>query len=359
MNLCFITPEPPPYGGIVNWINIVKKNLQKRNIDYTIINSSHNQNKIGKRNLFDRVFKSGIKMFSQIKKFKEENKLKKFDVVHINTSGSLALIRDIQFLKLCKKKKIKTVLHLHFGRTKDVFLKRNLECLLLKKAIILADTIISMDKKTFEFLKNNYQFKKIFLVPNPIESDIIKINFNDLNIKKKVLFVGWVEKTKGIEELIEAWKKIHFKFLEYQLEIVGPYNLEYKKYIDSIINRDCNIIITGELKHEEVLKKMLECSLFVLPSYTEGFPNVILEAMKCKKTIVATNVGAIPEILDGDCGVVIEPKDTDSLANAMEFCLLNNKISAFYAFNAFNKVNKFYDSNRIVDELIGIWKQKK
>ena len=58
--------------------------------------------------------------------------------------------------------------------------------------------------------------------------------------------------------------------------------------------------------------------VFVLPSYTEGFPNVIIEAMAMGKPIIATSVGAIPEMLDEGCGVVVPPKDADSLQKALQ-----------------------------------------
>jgi len=55
---------------------------------------------------------------------------------------------------------------------------------------------------------------------------------------------------------------------------------------------------------------------FILPSYTEGFPNVILEAMALGKPIIATSVGAIPEILSEECGVVMKPRDQRDIEQA-------------------------------------------
>lgn len=73
---------------------------------------------------------------------------------------------------------------------------------------------------------------------------------------------------------------------------------------------------------------MLKCTVFVLPTYTEGFPNVVLESMACGCPIVATSVGAIPEMLDGGAGIVIEPRNVEQLRDAVAWVLENPERAA-------------------------------
>ena len=62
---------------------------------------------------------------------------------------------------------------------------------------------------------------------------------------------------------------------------------------------------------------MAAADLITLPSYMEGCPNVVLEALACGRPVVATNVGGIPEIMNGDCGRIVPPRDPTALALAL------------------------------------------
>ena len=79
------------------------------------------------------------------------------------------------------------------------------------------------------------------------------------------------------------------------------------------------------------LEEVSKCGLFVLPSYTEGFPNVIVEAMLLKKPIIATTVGAIPEILSENCGMLIKPKSSNDLFESLKFLIENTANRKYYA----------------------------
>jgi glycosyltransferase involved in cell wall biosynthesis len=68
---------------------------------------------------------------------------------------------------------------------------------------------------------------------------------------------------------------------------------------------------------DEVAVWVAAANLVTLPSYMEGCPNVILEALACGRPVVATNVGGIPEILNGECGELVPPRDSAALAHAL------------------------------------------
>jgi glycosyltransferase involved in cell wall biosynthesis len=77
------------------------------------------------------------------------------------------------------------------------------------------------------------------------------------------------------------------------------------------------LVETGELAPDAVTRCYREADLFVLPSHREGFPNTLLEAMAAGLACVATPVGAIPEMLEGDCGVVAPVGDAGALRDAL------------------------------------------
>ena len=117
--------------------------------------------------------------------------------------------------------------------------------------------------------------------------------------------------------------------------------------------------IAGEFKYEDTITEMLSAGVFVLPTYTEGFPNVILESMACACPIIASSVGAIPEMLDVNSdiyyGLCIEPKDTKQLKEAIIRMLEDRTFAISCGINAQKRVNEQYSMPAVWNKLTNIW----
>lgn len=347
-NVCLIAPTPPPIGGIANWVSIITS-YQQDDVEFFLIDSKNSINPAKKRTLINRIFGSGKVLLKIKKQLKKIIKTKKIDCVHITTSGSLGLIRDLKVAKICRKYNVKFVLHTHFGRIPEIIDNNTREWKLMQKVIKLASNVITIDSKTYNKLKEHYS--NITYIPNPINP----IPDNKEKGLKKIMYIGWIVKTKGVEELIAAWNNVSSKYQDWKLELVGPYN---DKYLESLNYKDnASITFLGELNHDKAMKKMKESSIFVLPSYTEGFPNVILEAMMYKKAIIATNVGAIPEMLGDDAGLLIEKKQIKELENALCTLIEDEEKRRVFGENAYKRVNANYITEIIFAKLEQVWKK--
>ena len=110
---------------------------------------------------------------------------------------------------------------------------------------------------------------------------------------------------------------------------------------------------------EEVTKNMLTCSVFVLPTYTEGFPNVIIESMACACPIVTTDVGAIPEMLDIEnervYGILVKPKQVLELRDSILWVLNNEKLAIDMGKRAQERVNELYSMPKVWRQMTNIW----
>ena len=284
----------------------------------------------------------------------------KYDILHLCTSAQMGLWKDYIVIKIARWYGVKSILHLHFGRVPELATKNCFEWRLLKHVASLANGVIAIDPKSFHTLLDN-GIQHAFYLPNPIASSIInQVKGYKGLIRRtpgKILFVGHVLKEKGVYELVQACVELPAT----EVHIIGTCEIEIKNsllLIASKRDRGEWLKMRGSMDHEEVIREMLSCDLFVLPSYTEGFPNVILESMACGCAIISTPVGAIPEMLgeieEKKCGVLIEPQSVDQLKTAIGELLIDDVLKEEYGTNAQIRINN-YAMPIIWEQLVSIW----
>lgn len=358
MKICMVVPVPPPYGGIANWTKLMNEYVKGVDgVELSFVNTAPKKRSMEGRTLWDRVVVQGFEMLKLSKQMKKMLKAEKHDAIHMTTSGQLATFRDILMLKTAKKMGVPAVYHIRFGRIPEISQNNTGEWKRLKKAMLLADKVMAIDTKTFEAVKEYAPEVNVCYVPNPFDMNKIKDVEISQETKKEVVFVGWVIKTKGMEELLCAWQGISEKYPDWTLRIVGPYNDDYKKELEE--KYSCkNVIFDGEKPHDEAMKLVSQASVFTLPSYTEGFPNAVLEAMALETPVVATSVGAISDMLSG-CGIVVEPQNVNELETAFERILSDENLRNELAVKAKEKMLGEYTIETVFDTYKSVWNEIK
>ena len=137
-----------------------------------------------------------------------------------------------------------------------------------------------------------------------------------------VVYIGRLDLKKGLLELVEAAASLHPKRPMLHVYVVGAGPDRHS--IESAIKASdaaAYIHVMPECSFDEVTVWMTAANLVTLPSYMEGCPNVVLEALATGRPVVATNVGGIPEIMNGDCGCLVPPRDAGALAQALNAVL--------------------------------------
>lgn len=348
LNLCLFAPRAfnGLNGGISNWERIIRKEIQQdTEIKLFFVDSASLRRSTDGGTLFYRIWHGSYVMLRAIYEISRQIKKEGIDIAHITTSGGLGFIRDYCLIKLLAKKGIPTVYHIHFGRTVMYHRNNTWHWKIMKQIIRLADCTIAIDKKTYNLLKP--VAKNVVQINNPI--DINSFNKYNITYTKKIVFIGWLIKEKGIEELLQAYNEINTDF---ELLIIGPGTDKYVKHLKDRYNLN-NIRLIGELKHEEAMKILAEASLFVLPSYTEGFPNVILEAMALCKPVIATNVGAIPEMIPNE--YIVKPRNSEELRDMIKSVLANSEFQKIGQ-ELHAKVLLEYNGHTTYEKYRKIWK---
>ena len=133
-----------------------------------------------------------------------------------------------------------------------------------------------------------------------------------------VVYIGRMDVKKGLRELVEAAASLHPQRQNLQVYLVG--NGPDRQTIESAVQANSAagyIHLVGACSFDDVAVWMAAADLVTLPSYMEGCPNVVLEALACGRPVVATNVGGIPEIMCDECGSLVPPRDPAALAQAL------------------------------------------
>lgn len=147
----------------------------------------------------------------------------------------------------------------------------------------------------------------------------LRQQFNLSNDKQYLLYIGRLSEEKGLDILIAAMNELKKNnLLSFQVLIAGSGNLDsYLKSCVSNYNLENSISFLGQLSREEVALWMAVSDGVCLPSRREGLPNVILEALASGLPVVASRVGGVPELLNKENGIMVEPENPQALAEGI------------------------------------------
>lgn len=294
----------------------------------------------GKRIRFFSTFFLLMNIFFHLKSIKP-------NIVHVQQI-SLMCIPAFFSKKLLKKP------YIVYGRGSDVyhmsFFWRKISKVFLKNS----DKVIVLTENMKRELQKIY-FGEILVIPNGIDlnnyRNLLKSN-SKINNKKIIIFVGTLSPLKGLKYLIKAMKIIHTKMENAILMIIGDgEDRKSLKELVTTLDLEKEVIFIGKIPNNDVSKYLIEADVFVLPSISEGFPNVILEAMAAGLPIVSTNVYGLSEIIiNEENGYLVEPKNPQQLANRLLQILENPLKSKNFSNNNIEEVKK-YSWNNIIGYL--------
>lgn len=192
-----------------------------------------------------------------------------------------------------------------------------LEYLLLRPFIrwnnINADYVFSYGGKITSIIKSiGVSENKIIEIPSGIQSTWIRNKVEiPLIVKHKLLFIGRNERRKAYIEICNSIMKITDISLEFHF--IGPFSDDEKLY-----SNNHKIIYHGLIKDNLKKRNIIDqCDILLCPSYSEGMPNVILESMSRGLSIIASNVGAVSELVNYKNGVLLDSNTSDDILNAI------------------------------------------
>lgn len=297
------------------------------------------------------------KIIFAIKALKKFNKIcKDKDIVHIHMSSRGSFYRKSLFILIAKKMNKKIVLHIHGSEFKEFYYN---ECNIYVKRYIRSifnkcNKIIALSEEWKDILSEIVNRDKIEVLYNSIEikhTNVIK----DYS-KKKILFLGRIGKRKGVYDILEVAPKIVSKHPEVEFFIAGDGEVDKIKELCKRNNIEKNMKIIGWISGNDKIQLLNEATVYLLPSYNEGMPISILEAMSYSLPIVSTNIGGIPQLItNGIEGYIFNAGDLVDLENSLDKILNNIKLREEMGSNSFEKVNRNFNLKKNIYKLYNIY----
>ena len=181
-----------------------------------------------------------------------------------------------------------------------------------------------------------------------------------------MLAVGRLTAVKGLTYLIQACSLLHMRGVNCRCVVIGDGPLRADLIREAIsLGLENRVEFMGALPHERVLEYVARCSFLVAPSVqgpdidevNEGLPTVIIEAMSAGKPVIATDAGAISElVVDERTGLLVPQRDVDRLADALERLILHSELRRALGENALMLAQAEFDNQEVARQLLDLFR---
>lgn len=281
---------------------------------------------------------------------------RKVDGLHCHVAAYGSFWRKSIFASLAHLCRVPVILHLHGSRTKEFVARQPRWSLcLIRWQLRKANAIVVLSESWKEYIISIEPAARVRVIPNgvtlPKEPTCDAVGGEFVNI----LFLGEVGERKGIYDLLRALPEVLRHCPSMRLQIGGKGEIERAQDLVRELGVGDAVEFCGWVVGDEKRALLRGASIYVLPSYNEGLPMSILEAMSWKLPIISTTVGGIPELVrDREEGFLINPGDVEALTRALIKLASDTSLRQSMGQKALRRVEQGFSSvyvSRSIDEL--------
>lgn len=337
-------------SGIANLTHLLVVN--NKEVKYSLFTA-------GKKDRNSRGFLWLVKQIGVLFFFIMSIKQKEISFAHINMPlEKAAILRDASFAMICRFVNKPYIVHLRGGSYSKNLETPQIFKSLIKNTLSRADIIIVLGNDEKKFIHNYYNIEenKIRVIPNSVKVPEFKQKKICKAIKINILYLGRIDKNKGLVEIINALAAL-FTTTEFTLHVAGdgPDNSWFKEFANNQLKGNFRYegIVSGASKE----KLLSDAHIFLLPSYYEGLPNALLEAMSYGVVPIVTPVGSIPElVIDNENGLIVPVKDHGKIKEAIELLINDKTLYEKLSFQAYKTINGKYSIKEYINKLNCIYR---
>lgn len=302
--VCMVVQNPMVKGGIAAVVNGYRGSRLEKDFDITYVESYKDGGKISK--LLKAI--KGYFHFFCVLLFQHP------DLIHMHSSFGPSFYRSLLFIYLSSWFRCPLINHIHGADFDEFYVNAGLKKKeRVKKAYGKCSVLIALSQEWKDKLSQIVPASKIKIVENYsiLHEDALTKRF-ERKCNEEVLFLGELGQRKGCYDIPSVVEKVRAEIPEARFVLGGSGSEE--KQIKSLFN--CNVEFPGWVRGKDKDRLLREADVFFLPSYNEGMPMSVLDAMGYGLPIVSTNVGGIPKIVKEN-GVCCEPGDVSSMSTAI------------------------------------------
>ncbi|MBA4394252.1 MAG: hypothetical protein C0407_11945 [Desulfobacca sp.] len=283
-------------------------------------------------------------------------------LVHIQGSHYASFYRKMIFILLAKMGRKKVLFHCHGSRFDQFYQDGpDWQKLLIRKILSLCDLVVALSPSWKAFFEEFLEASSVRMLENAIPLrtyQLPKDQEKPFSQGPIILFAGEVGERKGAYDLLAIIPELVLQVPQVTIQLAGNGDLDKIQAVAKRLKIEDHMQLKGWVSAEKMIGLYYQADLFVLPSYHEGLPVAILEAMACGLPVVSTRVGGIPELIcDGENGLLINPGDRKALLGALSSLLGNPVLRQEMALKNVQKIKEKYDIPNYIEKLKSLYQE--
>lgn len=332
-----------PYGGIGAVSRTYEENIKQ----FNFIATHKDHSKLGNAIFF-------ILSLIKIAAFLFSNR--NIKIVHLHSASKGSFIRKTIIALFAKIGSKKVVFHMHGGQIKNFYGQLTWSKIIFKSILSNIDVFICLTDEWKNYFQNQLELQNVVVLGNPIKI-ANTVAHKPFTNTISLLFLGSLNPNKGIFDLLTYLRSnAYFKNKQIRLMIGGTGDVDKLNGIihdPAFLNQIKYIgFVSGQSKDDAIK----DCDVFILPSYYEGLPVSILEAMGHGKPVISTRVGGVPSIVkENNNGWLFNAGDFKQLDKIFDDIIHKKFPLKLYQQNAYNTASEF-SSEKVLLNLSDIYK---
>lgn len=264
-----------------------------------------------------------------------------YKILHIHGASGKSFIRKSIIISWGKILGYKIIFHNHGAETREYYAKRGIN--VIRKTLDKCDHIVVLSSVWKDYYEQTFGYKNVSIVNNIVAHADTSIQA-ERHSNIRLLFLGHIGHRKGIFDLLDVISD-NKDFFDNKIELIIGGNGEIEKLKSVIEQHKLQNMVKyiGWISGRSKFELLANCDILILPSYNEGLPISILEAMAYSKAVIATTIGGIPSIVkNGENGYITTPGDKSAIFDAIKHYMDFPQDIALHGENGLKKVSPFY-----------------
>lgn len=311
--ICMVVPDKMVKGGIASVVNGYRGSWLENQYQITYVESYRDGSK------FAKLLK-GVQCYFRLL---DQMVRKKPDVVHVHSSFGPSFFRKLPVIYIAWLAGVPVVNHIHGAEFDEFFTNASIKKKrLIKKVYAKCDKLIALSEEWKELLSQIVQPEKIVVIENYSvlqEDALLERQARENN--QTVLFLGEIGRRKGCYDIPDVVQRVVKEVPDVKFVLCGAGTPNDEQAVVELCRQkdiSDKVMFPGWVRGEEKDRMLREADVFFLPSYNEGMPMSVLDAMGYGLPIVSTQVGGIPKIVHNfENGMCVNAGDIDAYSDAI------------------------------------------